>query len=80
MRGRSGTDAWMERLAARSPGRYEDLVRSYEAARAFYKTPDMKPITPTPASNPEPRRLVDEAASARAARLRAHRLSLMRGQ
>lgn len=76
MRGRSGTDAWMERLAARSPSRYEDLVRSYEAARAFYKTPEFKPITPTPDSNPEPRRQVDEAASRREAILRQRRITL----
>lgn len=78
MRGRSGTDAWMERLAARNSTRYDDLVRSYEAARAFYKTPDQKLITPTPDSDPEPRRQVDEAAAQRAARLRAHRLELMK--
>ena len=35
MRGLSGTDAWMERLNGRSQARYDDLVRSYEAARAF---------------------------------------------
>lgn len=76
--GRSGTDPWMERVAARSGPRYEDLVRSYEAARAYYKTPDFKPSTPTPGSDPEPRRQVDEAALARTARLRAHRLELMK--
>jgi phage head maturation protease len=78
MRGRSMTDGWMERVAARNHGRYEDLVRSYEAARAFYKTPEFKPNTPTPDSDPEPRRQVDEAKLARAAKLRAHRLSILK--
>lgn len=74
--GRSGTDAWMERLAARNVARHEELVRSYEASRAFYKTRDMKPITPTPDSDPEPRRQVDEAASRREAILRQRRITL----
>ena len=72
------TDAWMERVSARSPQRYEDLVRSYEAARAFYKTPEYKPSTPTPGSEDEPRRQVDEAAMKRAATLRSRRLDLMK--
>lgn len=78
MRGRSGTDAWMERVAARSQPRYEDLVRSYKAARELYRTPDMKPGTPTPDADPASRRQVDEAANLRAALLRAHRLELMK--
>jgi hypothetical protein len=78
MRGRSGTDAWMERVAARNAPRYDDLVRSFEAARAFYKTPDQKQLTPTPDSDPEPRRQVDEAAQKRAAILRSRRLDLMK--
>jgi phage head maturation protease len=76
--GRSGTDAWMERLAARNSTRHEDLVRSYEATRAYYKTPDYKPSTPTLDSEPEPRRQVDEAAQQRAAILRSRRLDLMK--
>jgi hypothetical protein len=79
MRGRSGTDAWMERVAARNHTRYDDLVRSYEAARAFYKTPDQKQLnTPTPDSGEESRRQVDEAANLRAATIRSRRLELMK--
>lgn len=76
--GRSGTDAWMQRVATRSSSRYEDLVRSYEAAKAYYKLPENKPGTPTLDSDPEPRRQVDEAASRRDARLRAARINLMK--
>lgn len=79
LRGRCGTDGWMERLAARNQARYEDLVRSFEAARAFYRPAAFQPNTPTPGSD-EPRRQVEEAASARAARLRSHRLSVLKGQ
>jgi phage head maturation protease len=78
MAGRSGTDAWMERLAARSSSRYEDLVRSYEAAKAYYKLPDHQPSTPTPEPDTDSRRQVDEAAAQRAAILRSRRLELMK--
>lgn len=77
MRGRCGTDAWMERLAARSNQRYSDLLRSYEASRSYYKVAEYKPGTPTPPLN-DGRRQVDEAANQRAAKLRAHRLELMK--
>lgn len=76
--GRCGTDAWMERLATRNGRRYDDLVRSFEAFRAMYKTPDYKPGTPTPELDPSPRRQVDEAAMARETTLRARRLELMK--
>jgi hypothetical protein len=80
MRGRCGTDAWMERLAARNATRYDDLVRSYEAFRAMYKTPNFRPSTPTPGSDEDPRRQVDEAAQlARSAFLRQARLDVMKG-
>jgi hypothetical protein len=80
MRARGGTDAWMERLAARSSSRYEDLVRSYEAARTYYRTAEFKPGTPTPEVEPTSRRQVEEAdVIARELRLREHRLNLMRG-
>lgn len=75
--GRCGTDAWMERLQNRNTHRYNDMVRSFEAFRAMYKTPDFKPGTPTPESNPDLRRQVDEAAQ-RAAVIRARRLALMK--
>jgi len=75
--GRCGTDGWMERLQTRNARRYDDLVRSFEAFRAMYKTPDFKPGTPTPESNPDTRRQVEEAAH-RAATIRARRLALMK--
>lgn len=78
MRSRCGTDSWMERLAARSHARYEDLVRSYEASRTYYRTAEYRPGTPTPAENNPARRQVDEAAAKRSARLRAHRLELLK--
>ncbi len=78
LRSRCGTDGWMERLAARSPSRYEDLVRSFEAARTFYRPAAYQPGTPTPGSDPEPRRQVDNEAIARELRLREHRLTLAR--
>lgn len=76
--GRCGTDAWMERLATRQGRRYDSLVSSFEAFRAMYKTPDYKPGTPTPESDPDSRRQVDEAANQRQVLLRAHRLELMK--
>lgn len=79
MRGRSGTDAWMERLASRSTRRYEDLVRSYEAARTYYRTADFKPGTPTPAVDEAARRQVEEASALkREQKLRQHRLDLLK--
>jgi len=77
MRSLSGTDSWMERVAARSAARHDDLVSSYAAFRAMYKTPDFKPGTPTPSPEPDERRQVEEAAK-RAATVRAHRLDLMK--
>lgn len=78
MRSISGTDEWMQRLAARSQSRYEDLVRSYEASRTLYKVRDFKPGTPTPEFVPDSRRQVDEAAAQRAANIRSRRLELMK--
>lgn len=75
--GRCGTDGWMERLQTRNARRYEDLVRSFEAFRVMYKTPDWKPGTPTPEPDAGSRRQAEEAA-ARAALIRARRLELMR--
>lgn len=79
MRSRSNTDVWMERLAARSQARHDELVRSYAAFRELRQTPDFKPGTPTPADD-SARRQVEEAAIARQARLRAHRLELMKAR
>lgn len=78
MRSRCGTDPWMERVAARSRSRYDDLVRSYEAARSLYRPAEYKPGTPTPELVPDSRRQVDEAATQRAAILRSRRLELMK--
>lgn len=77
MVGRCGTDGWMERLQTRNARRYEDLVRSFEAFRVMYKTPEFKPGTPTPESDPDSRRQAEEAA-ARTALLRARRLALIK--
>lgn len=74
--GRCGTDGWMERLQTRNARRYEDLVQSYAAFRAMWKTPDFKPGTPTPESEPDSRRQVEEAQ--RTAIIRARRLALMK--
>lgn len=78
MRSRCGTDAWMERLAARSHGRYEELLRSYEAARTYYRTAEYKPGIPTPADNGSARRQIDEATIARGLKLRTNRLEAIR--
>lgn len=78
MRSRSGTDAWMERVASRNQARYDDLVRSYKAARELYQTPDYKPGTPTPEPDSDSRRQVEEAANQRATILRSRRLDLMK--
>jgi hypothetical protein len=78
MRGRCGTDAWMERLAQRSHERYTDLLRSYEAARTYYRTAEYRPGIPTPADDTSARRQIDEAVLAREARLRAYRLNAMK--
>lgn len=78
MRSRCGTDAWMERVAARSRGRYDELVRSYAAFREMRRTPDYKPGTPTLDIEQMASRQVEEATAVRAAKLRAHRLDLMK--
>jgi hypothetical protein len=78
LRSRCGTDAWMERLAARSHGRYEELLRSYEAARTYYRTAQYKPGIPTPADDDSARRQIDEAAVARELKLRTNRLEAIR--
>lgn len=80
MRGLSGTDGWMERLASRSKDRHERLVRSYEALRGLYKVPEYKPGNPTLGEIEPPSRQFDEAAIKREARLRAHRFELMKAR
>lgn len=78
VRGSSGVDQWMERVAARSTDRHQRLVDSYAAFRAMYKTPDFRPSTPTPVLDDEARRQVEEAAARRASVLRQARLDLMK--
>ena len=78
MRSRCGTDAWMERLAARSSSRFDELVRSYEATRTFYRTAQYQPGIPTPADPDSARRQIEEAAIAQQIKLRAHRLDAMK--
>ncbi len=78
MRAACGTDAWMERLQVRNATRFADLVRSYEAYRALYRTGDFKPGTSTPEPDSDSRRQVEEAAMQRAAILRSRRLELMK--
>jgi hypothetical protein len=70
------TDGYMERLAARSTSRYDELVRSYAAFRELRHTPDFKPGTPTPDVKDTSRRQVDEAIIARELQLRQHRFEL----
>lgn len=77
LRSRCGTDAWMLQLAARQRNRYDDLVRSFEAFRAMYKTPEFRPGTPT-RDDESARRQVEQAANARADKLRTYRLELMK--
>lgn len=77
LRSRCGTDGWMERLQTRDARRYEDLVRSFEAFRAMYRTPDFKPGIPTPDEKVSSSRQIEEAAQ-RAVILRARRLELMK--
>lgn len=76
--GRCGTDAWMERLQTRNGRRYDDLVRSFEAFRAMYKTPDYRPGTPTLTPPDEDVRRQVEEAELRTATIRARRLALMK--
>lgn len=78
MRSRCGTDSYMERLASRSPQRHDDLLRSYEAARTYYRTAEYKPGTPTPTDESSVRRQVDEAVIAKELQLRQHRFELTR--
>jgi phage head maturation protease len=77
MRSRCNTDGWMEQLATRQAARYESLVRSYEASRTLYRTAEFKPGSSTPQTTPVSGRQ-DEAATAREAQVRAHRLELMK--
>lgn len=77
LRSRCGTDAWMEQVAARQNDRYTNLVRSFEAFRAMYKTPDFKPGTPTLDAEAS-RRQVEQAAKERADKMRSYRLELMK--
>lgn len=78
MRSRCGTDAWMDLLAARSSSRHDELVRSYEAARTFYRTAQYKPGIPTPADDDSARRQIEEATIAREIQMRALRLDAMK--
>jgi hypothetical protein len=78
MRSRCGTDAWMDHLHARASSRHEDLVRSYEAMRTYYRTAPYKPGIPTPTDETSVRRQIDEAAIAREHALRAYRLDAMK--
>lgn len=77
MRSRSQTDLWMQDLATRHQARYDELVRSYEASRTLYKVREYKPGAPAPVETPTGRQ-VDEAAKTREAKIRAHRLELMK--
>jgi hypothetical protein len=78
MRSRCGTDAWMERLAARSASRYEHLVRYYEAFRTAERVAPYRPGIPTPVEDDSTRRQIEEANLAREQSLRALRLDAMR--
>lgn len=73
MRAMGMTDAWMEQLQARGDRRVDDLVRSMQAFRAAYKTPDPR-FTPTPDSEDELRRQVDQDMAERDTALRRARL------
>lgn len=80
LRSLSGTDAWIERLQARSGARYDSVVRSMEAFRAMQKAvPDARLFTPTPdpVDDTELRRQVDEDMAQREATLRRARLMVL---
>ena len=72
---RSLTDIYMEQLSARSAGRHDDLVRSWEAFRTMRRTADFRPFTPTPISD-EVRRQAEEGRKQRERRLRDIRIRL----
>lgn len=74
---RSLTDRWLEQVALRSATRHDDLIRSLQAFRAAYKTPDAVPFTSAPESD-DPARLVDAERNLRQDKLRALRLRQMR--
>lgn len=75
---RSLTDLYMEQLSARSSRSHEDLVRSWEAFRVLRRTADYRPNTPTPVSDDETRRQVEQGRAERERQLRSMRLRLMK--
>lgn len=76
MRSFGGTDALMERMATRSPERFDGLVHSYKAFRALRNTPDAR-FTPTPDADAS-RRQVEQDAVERDRTLRKARLLALR--
>lgn len=78
LRSLAGTDQWMERVAARDTGRHGDLVRSFQAFRAMYNTPDYRQATPTPEPQADSRRQVEQDMAQRDQSLRQIRLAQMR--
>lgn len=70
---RSLTDLYMDQLQTRDSRRHDDLVRCMEAFRAARRTPDPR-FTPTPDSDSELRRQVEEDMAARDRSLRRARL------
>ena len=78
MRSLAGTDQYVELLHRRDAGRYDTLVRSYEAFRAMHKTPDYHEFTPTPSTDPVERRQVEQENERRAALIKQAKLDLIR--
>jgi phage head maturation protease len=78
MRSLAGTDQFVELLHSRDAGRYDTLVRSYEAFRAMRHTPDYREFTPTPPVDETERRQVEQEMSRRELKLRQAKLALMR--
>lgn len=78
MRSLAGTDQWIELVHARDAGRYDNLVRSFEAFRAFRKTPDAVRFTPTPVVDETTRRQVEQEMQRRELKRRQAKLDLIR--
>lgn len=76
MRSLAGTDQYVELLHKRDTGRYDRLVRYYEAFRAANKTPDYREFTPTPVVDSTTRRQVEQE-QARTLKVRQAKLDLM---
>jgi hypothetical protein len=72
---RSLTDLYVEQVSARSAGRRDDLVRSWEAFRTLRRTAEYRPFTPAPANAG---RQVEDGRDERQAKLRSLRLRHMR--